>query len=159
MVPTLRFRRGLDPAFEALYDMRREFDRLFNGAWSTGSTTDDSMAWSWPAEVVETAEDIRFVLEAPGFDPEALDVTVQNNVLTVKGERNAESAGGKGEYRVFERRYGRFERSFVLPSNVQADEIHASYENGLLTILLPKKEESKPRRIPIGAAKEVGSGR
>lgn len=146
MVQIMR-RIGRNP-WEQLFDIRREMDRLFD---QTLPTYGDSVL-SWPAEVYETAEELRFVLEAPGMKAEDIDLTIENNVLTVSGEKKAEQVReGEGEFRLMERRYGRFERSFTVPSNVRTDEVRAGYGDGVLTIVLPKKEESKPRRIPISA--------
>lgn len=157
LVPTFR-RRMADP-FEALFDVSREMDRVLNAFQAPLPGHETETVWSWPAEVVETSDDIRFTLEAPGFKPENLDITVEDNVLTVSGERKLEREAKEehGEYRVFERRYGRFERSFVLPRNVKTQDVKADYEHGLLRITLPKTETSKARKIPIGSAREITS--
>jgi HSP20 family protein len=107
-----------------------------------------------PAEVVETEEEIRFDVEAPGFRLEDLDVTVENSVLTIAGEKKFEQPEGRKEsdFRLFERRYGRYQRSFALPPTVRGDRCEARYENGVLTVRLPKSEEAKPRRIQIEGA-------
>lgn len=156
MLPTLR--RSRDP-FDTFLDMSREMDRVLSALPSWMTTRDDEAVWSWPAEVVETSEEIRFSLETPGFKPDDLDIRVEDNVLTVSGERKVEKREGedKGEYRVFERRYGRFERSFMLPRNVKADRVKADYEHGVLNIRLPKTEESKARHIPISTPKQVSA--
>jgi HSP20 family protein len=146
MLPSLTRRNPASP-FEALWDMRREVDRLFNGVTSTY----EASTWTLPAEVVETPNELKFRLDAPGLKPEDIDVSVENNVLSVSGERKWEHEEGKpeGEYHIFERRYGRFERSFALPRRVDASRIEAHYENGVLTLTMPKLEEAKPRRIQI----------
>jgi HSP20 family protein len=146
MIPVYRSR---GPAFGTLLDMSREMDRLLNRAWSEGS--DGSNGWSMPAEVVETEEEIRFDVEAPGFRIDDIDVTIENNVLTISGEKKFEQEEGRSEsdYRLFERRYGRFQRSFAVPPTVRGDRCEARYENGVLTVRLPKAEDAKPRRIQI----------
>jgi HSP20 family protein len=89
-------------------------------------------------------------------------MTIDNNVLRVSGEKRALQTDEGAAWRLTERRYGRFERSFVLPRDVRSDAIEASYENGVLSVVLPKREEAKPRRVEIrgGApAREItGSG-
>lgn len=148
MLPSLIVRRATTP-FDALWDMRREMERLMNGLTTETQTT----SWYLPAEVLETDNEIRFQIEVPGLRPDDIDLTVENHVLTVSGERKWEHEEGKkeGDYHVFERRYGKFERSFAVPQQVNTAKIDASYENGVLKVTLPKMEEAKPRRIQIHA--------
>jgi HSP20 family protein len=148
----LPMHRNRGSAFGTLIDMSREMDRLLNRAWTDGAEVQNG--WTMPAEVVENDEEIRFDVEVPGFRIEDLDVTVENNVLTISGEKKFEQEEGRKEsdYRLFERRYGRYQRSFALPPTVRGDRCEARYENGVLTVVLPKAEESKPRRIQIEAA-------
>jgi HSP20 family protein len=144
--------------FGTLWDIRREVDQLLDGFGRIdGETTNSSLA----TEVRETNDELRFAIELPGMRPEDIDLTVENNVLTVSGEKKFEREESKedGEYRLFERRYGRFTRSFAVPPTVDAGKVNANYENGVLTISLPKTEAAKPRRIAIGGSpmsKQVG---
>jgi HSP20 family protein len=151
MLPMLRSR---GPAFGTLLDMSREMDRLMGSMLAEGA--DGSTLRPLPAEVVETDQEIRFDIEAPGLRLEDMEITLENNVLTVAGEKKFEQGEGRkdSDYRLFERRYGRFQRSFTVPPTVQGDECQARYENGVLTIQLPKTEEARPRRIRI----EPGDG-
>ncbi len=149
MLPILRNRLAGVAPFETLWDMQREMDRLLDTVW--GRTPTEPTTWAVPADVVESEAEIRCTLEVPGLKLEDINVVVENNVLTVSGEKKfeqAQSDEAKGTYHQ-ERRYGRFDRSFILPRNVDASRVSASYENGVLTILLPKTEESKPRRVQI----------
>jgi HSP20 family protein len=151
MLPSLTSRRRHQTSpFEALWDMRREMDRMFNGVTQG---VDTSVSGYMPADVIENDNELRFAIDVPGLDPDNISVTVENNVLTVSGERAWEYEEGKpdGEYHLFERRYGRFERSFALPQRVNAEQIDATVDNGVLTILLPKLEEAKPRKIAVKA--------
>jgi HSP20 family protein len=136
-------------------DMSREMDRLMNSPW----TEERSAQWGLPAEVVETDDEIRFDIEAPGLRIEDIDITLENNVLTVSGEKKFEfeEEGRKdSDYRLFERRYGGFQRSFRVPTTVSGARCQARYENGVLTVRLPKAEESKPRRIRWAGACSIG---
>jgi HSP20 family molecular chaperone IbpA len=90
MLPSLTRRGQAISPFDALWDMRREMDRMFGG-----STEAATQAWAMPAEVVETDNEIRFVVEAAGLRPEDLDVTVENNVLTISGEKKVERNEGE----------------------------------------------------------------
>ncbi len=161
MHPFLRNRLAGVAPFEMLGDVQREMDRLLDNAW--GRTPGDAAGWSVPADVVETENEIRCLLEVPGLKAEDINVTLENNVLTVSGEKKFEALQGedaRGTYHQ-ERRYGRFDRSFILPRNVDATRVNASYDNGVLTISLPKTEESKPRRVEIRAgsgAQEITAG-
>lgn len=113
------------------------------------------------ADVVEREDEIEVVLEIPGMRPEDIDIDLENNVLTVSGEKSEEREEGQegGTYHLSERRYGRFNRSFVLPRDVEPDGIRARCEDGLLTIRVPKSERARRRRIEVqrgdGGSREV----
>lgn len=111
-----------------------------------------------PAEVVEAEDEVRFDIEAPGLREEDFDITLENNVLTISGEKKVEREEGRkdSDYRLFERRYGRFQRSFTVPPTVRGDECSADYRNGVLSVRLPKSEEAKPRRIQVGNGRTSG---
>jgi HSP20 family protein len=152
--------------------LRDEFDRLFNEAasmfpsamlrfpWSRRSAFDlepllrseeEAMAFAPPAEVDESEGEYRIRLEIPGMDEKSVDVSVQDDILTIRAEKTAEKEE-KGVNRYFsERRYGMCARSFRLPADVNHEGVAASMKNGLLTITLPKMEPSQPsrRRIEI----------
>jgi HSP20 family protein len=153
MLPSLTRRTQNVSPFDALWDMRREMDRLFNASTETAT-----QAWVMPAEVVETDNEIRFIVEAAGLRPEDIDVTVENNILTVSGEKKVErDESEKVEYHLYERRYGRFERSFALPRRVNTEGVNADYDNGVLTVTLKKTEAAKPRRIKVGnGSRQIG---
>ena len=137
-------RTGWAAPLDALLDVHRELDRVFEP---------ENIGTGWrplATDVVETTDDVRVTMEIPGIDPAEIDITIDNNVLRISGEkrpvRNDENGGA---YRLTERRYGRFERSFVLPRDVRSDAVDASYENGVLVVMLPKREEAKPRRVEV----------
>lgn len=110
------------------------------------------------ADVVETKDAIRVALDAPGLAPEQIDISLENNVLTVSGERRAEWSsedGGQLTWHLAERRYGKFSRSFVLPRDVDQDGIAARFQDGVLLISIPKSERARRRRIEIQAGTAV----
>jgi HSP20 family protein len=145
---TLRNRGSIAFPFDTLWEMRREADRLLHGFGAETLVPETSL----PAEVIDTGEEIRFAIEMPGLDPADIELTLENGVLTVGGEKKMQrEEGQEAGYRLLERRYGRFERSFRVPSNVVADDVGARYEHGVLHITLPKTAESRPRRIQVGA--------
>jgi len=153
-----RWNRGISP-FDALMDVRRELDRVFD---QSGGQNGESTWESLRTDVIETADELIATLEVPGVRPEDVEITVDNNVLTVSGEKRQAWQSGDEEsgFRVAERRYGRFGRSFVLPQNVDPERISAETEHGVLTVRLPKREEARPRRIQVRPAHnhEVGTG-
>jgi HSP20 family protein len=131
--------------YEALFGVRRELDRMFEQAAGY------ERMWDAPAEVIETENEIRFSIEVPGLKAEDIDLSVENGVLTVSGEKKMTRREGEtdDQFRLFERRYGRFVRSFRLPPTMAMDKVNAVCEHGLLTISIPRAEEAKPRRIEV----------
>ncbi len=103
------------------------------------------------ADVVETENDIRVMVEIPGFRPEDVNIEVEDNVLSVSGEKRAVQTKESKQYKwhLSERRFGRFARSFILPRGVEQDQIEAHCENGVLHITVPKSETARRRRIEV----------
>lgn len=113
-------------------------------------------------DVIETEGEIRVVCEMPGMNPEDIEVELENHVLTLHGEKQEQHEEGGDEgasYHLRERRWGRFTRSFVLPREVEQEQIRAHYENGILTVAIPKSEKARRRRIEVshgnGPAKRI----
>jgi HSP20 family protein len=106
-------------------------------------------SWDLALDVAETEDDFLVKASLPGINPDDLEITYNNNLLTIKGEVKEEKDIEEQRYHLRERRYGSFSRSLTLPSTVKADAIEASYEGGVLTLHLPKAEEAKPKRIPV----------
>lgn len=103
------------------------------------------------ADVVETERDIMVVVDVPGCAPGDIELVLENNLLTINGERRSQWAEGEDRrsFHLAERRYGRFSRAFVLPRDVNQDGILARFENGVLTVTIPKSEKARRRRIEI----------
>ncbi len=107
-------------------------------------------------DVVETEREIRVITEMPGLKRENLEVDVENNVLTIRGEKREEhTENQEGKYHLAERRYGTFTRSFVLPRDVDSENIQASFEDGVLTVRIPKSEKARRRKISVGGTSEA----
>jgi len=106
-------------------------------------------------DLSETEDSYLVDMAVPGLKPEDLNITLENNVLTVKGSLNKQDEDRKRNYHRIERRYGSFQRTIALPSTVKADAIQASLTNGVLKLEIPKAEEVKPRRIDV----KVGEGK
>lgn len=149
LLPMLSNRFATPTLTDPVFTLRREIDRLFDAAWSGNGHT-GSATWAPPMDVIERNGEVRCVLELPGLRPEDVSITTENGVLTITGEKRREhnTKESDGTY-VLERRYGRFERSLILPDTVDRDKITANFENGVLTIVLPRTAEAKPRRIEI----------
>ncbi|MFW5947668.1 MAG: Hsp20/alpha crystallin family protein [Gemmatimonadota bacterium] len=108
------------------------------------------------ADVMENSDAIRVTLELPGMTAEDIEVNLENNLLTVSGEKQEErtESDRNTRWHVSERRFGRFSRSFVLPREVDHDAIEAHFENGVLELRIPKAEEARPHRIEITGGKK-----
>jgi len=106
--------------------------------------------WMPPVDIQETDDAYRLTAELPGLTKDDINITLENNVLRLTGERKFEKDVKEDGYQRVERTYGSFARAFTLPSQVNHDKVEAAFENGLLTITVPKAEQAKPRKIAIG---------
>jgi HSP20 family protein len=122
---------------------------LFRGAEPTGT------AFVPPVNVYEDEHNIIVTAELPGIEEKDLNITVENNVLTITGERKMETEVKKENFQRVERRYGRFTRSFTLPPTVDPENVNAEFNNGVLKLTLMKREEAKPKQIKIGLGKQI----
>lgn len=128
-----------------VFGLRREIDRLFEDTFGR----DGRSAWVPPVDVREDRNEIVLEVELPGVKPDDVDVTAQNGVLTIHGEKRTSTDGGDGRYHVIERSYGSFTRSFHLPPGVDERRIEAEFADGVLTVNVPKAAIAEPRRIEI----------
>lgn len=129
--------------------MHDHLNRYFDEAFGGRQGELDYATWTPAVDLREEAD--HFVLHAdmPGMKKEDIEVGVENNVLTIRGERKFEAEVNRETYHRIERAYGKFVRSFTLPSLVKTDAITASYKDGILEVTIPKAEESKPKRITV----------
>jgi len=134
--------------------MRRDFDRMFDSALLDSSKFESGRTLSLALDVAETEDEYIVKASIPGIDPEDLDITYSDNLLTIKGETQEESETKEGKYHMRERRFGSFVRSVTIPG-VKSDEINAQYDKGVLSLHLPKAEEAKPKRIEIKSPKMI----
>ncbi|MDN3513186.1 MAG: Hsp20/alpha crystallin family protein [Candidatus Brocadia sp.] len=128
-------------------EMNRMFDRFFRG----GDLAEFGVAGTWvpPLDLSETADKVTVKAEIPGMDPKEIDISIQGDTLTIKGEKKEEKEEkGKNYYRM-ERRYGSFSRSIDLPASVDSNKVTAECKNGVLEITMQKKEEVKPKQISV----------
>ena len=132
------------------------FADRFNRALGTvaGRERDEELnlgTWIPPVDISEDKDRITLTAELPGFSEDQVEVQMEGGVLTIRGERKFEDEKEGRNFHRLERSYGTFVRSFTLPNNVDRENIHASFKNGLLEIELPKREEARPRQIKIGS--------
>jgi HSP20 family protein len=135
--------------------MNRLFDEAFRGASRPAGNEEDYAlgAWTPVVDIFEQEGNIVLKAELPGVDPKDVDVRVENNVLTLRGERKLDAEVKKESYHRVERSYGGFARSFTLPTGVDTEKIKAEYKDGVLRVTLPKREEAKPKQISISVTK------
>jgi HSP20 family protein len=142
-----------DP-FRELRSLQDEMNRLFSSSFSRSSGTgegDQIMrgAWNPSVDIFENQNQIVLEAELPGMKPEDVEISIENNVLTLHGERKFEKKDESDNFHRVERSYGSFTRSFTLPPTVSSENAQAEFENGVLRLTLAKREEAKPRRIEI----------
>ena len=143
--------------FRELSDMRRNMDRMMErffeepllAANPTWTQRNGGGAWSLPLDVSEDADNYVVKASVPGINPDDIEITLTDNVLTIKGENKEENESKESNWHVRERRYGSFVRSVALPAPVNADKVEATNEHGVLTLRLPKTEAVKPKKIAV----------
>ena len=144
-------RHTTDP-FRNLDVLRRQVDGLFgrNLAGALDAADAETMSnWNPAMDVIERDDVIVLVAELPGLTQEDVEITVENNSLSLRGEKKFVEEENKDAYRRIERRYGSFYRSFSLPTTVDQENIDANFSNGVLEIRLPKAEKAKPKKIAV----------
>jgi HSP20 family protein len=134
--------------------LRDEMDRMFRTfvGGDTGESPSTAGAWSPALDVREDEEGFTLHVELPGVSPEDIEITLEENVLTITGERRFyDESEGEG-FRRIERRFGRFHRAVRLPDRVDGDRVEARSDGGILTVHVPKADEAKPRRIEVSGS-------
>jgi len=139
-----------DP-FRDLRTLQEEVNRLFTGNVARAFDDEGIARGSWNpnVDIYENKDQIVLEAELPGMSREDFDLSVENNIITLRGERHFEKKDDTDNYHRVERAYGSFTRSFTLPNTVSGEGAVAEYRNGVLSVVLPKKEETKARRIEV----------
>jgi len=114
-------------------------------------------SWAPAVDIYETEHELVVKADLPEVDPKDLDIRVENNILTIRGERKFEKKVNEDNYLRVERAYGAFSRSFSLANTVNSEAIKADYQNGVLTLTVPKREEAKPKQIKVHVGANVGT--
>jgi HSP20 family protein len=144
-----------DP-FREFTTLQDRMNRLFRDSFGPEGREESltTTKFAPPVDVYEDEHNVTLKIEVPGIDEKDIDVRIENNTLTVHGERKFEKEEKEENYRRVERQYGSFTRSFTLPNTVDADKASANYEKGVLKITLAKKAEAKPKQIKVNVGSE-----
>ncbi len=137
-----------DP-FLSLSNLQEQVNRMFESAFPGQTDTSTLTSWAPSVDIYETENELVLKADLPDISEKDLDVRVENNMLTIRGERKFEQNVKEENYLRIERTYGSFSRSFSLPNTVNSESIKAEYKNGVLTVEMPKRAESKPKQVKI----------
>jgi HSP20 family protein len=138
--------------FRGVSTLQEQINRLFNDAFEGGTQESNLTTWAPAVDIFENEHELVVKADLPEIDPKDLDIRVENNILTIRGERKFEKKQENGDYLRVERAYGSFSRSFALANTVNTEAIKADYHNGVLTLNVPKREEAKPKQIKVNVA-------
>ena len=130
--------------------LQEQVNRLFEDALRVRSDESSVTTWSPAVDIIENENELILKADLPAINEKDLDIRVENNTLTIRGERKFEKEEKERNYLRVERAYGAFTRSFSLPNTVDTDAIRAEYKHGVLTVQMPKRAESKPKQVKIG---------
>jgi HSP20 family protein len=142
--------------FRDLVSTQDRFNQLFNDTFSRAFGDQQEVsprAWIPPVDIYETGDSLVLKAELPGINPDEVEIRVEDSTIYLKGERKFEKEIKEENLHRVERSYGTFTRSFALPNTIDADKVNAEYQNGILTLTIPKHEEAKPRTIKINVSK------
>ena len=153
----MRTMNRLEQPFRGATTLQEQINRIFgnNGLGHTGEES-NLTPWAPAVDIYETEHELVVKADLPDVNPQDLDIRVENNILTIRGERKFDTKAHEDNYLRIERAYGSFSRSFSLASSVKSEAIQADYHNGVLTLSLPKREEAKPKQIKVNVGTQSG---
>jgi len=143
--------------FSVAGTLQDQINRVFNDVLARGGEDSNLTTWAPAVDIFETEHELVVKADLPDIDPKDLDIRVENNILTIRGERKFEKKVDQDNYMRVERAYGSFARSFSLANTVNTDAIKADYQNGVLTLNIPKREEAKPKQIKVNVGPAVAA--
>ncbi|MGA2097792.1 MAG: Hsp20/alpha crystallin family protein [Candidatus Acidiferrum sp.] len=129
--------------------LQEQVNRLFSDVLERSSEESSLTTWAPAVDIYETEHELVVKADLPDVNPQDLDIRVENNILTIRGERKFEKKVNEEQYLRVERAYGSFSRSFSLANTVNSEAIKADYQNGVLELTVPKREEAKPKQIKV----------
>jgi len=135
--------------FRGASTLQDQINRVFNNVLERGTEDSNLTSWAPAVDIFETEHELVVKADLPDVDSNDLDIRVENNILSIRGERKFEKKVSEDKYLRVERAYGSFSRSFSLANTVNPEVIKADYSNGVLTLTIPKREEAKPKQIKI----------
>ena len=135
--------------FRNLSTLQEQVNRLFDSSFKGNGDNSTLTTWAPAVDIYETENELVLKADLPDVNEKDLDIRVENNMLTIRGERKFEQKVNEDNYLRIERTYGSFSRSFSLPNTVNTEAIKADYKNGVLTVQLPKRAESKPKQVKV----------
>ena len=135
--------------FRGASSLQDQINRLFNDVFERPRDESNLTSWAPAVDIFETEHELVVKADLPDVDPRDLDIRVENNILSIRGERKFEKKVSEDKYLRVERAYGSFSRSFSLANTVNSEAIKADYQNGVLTLTTPKREEAKPKQIKV----------
>jgi HSP20 family protein len=143
--------------FRGAATLQEQINRVFGNVLDRTGEDSNLTTWAPAVDIYENEHELTVKADLPDVDAKDLDIRVENNILTIRGERKFEKQQKEGNYLRVERSYGSFARSFSLANTVNAEAIKADYQNGVLTLSIPKREEAKPKQIKVnvGAAAQA----
>jgi HSP20 family protein len=139
--------------FRSTNRLQEQIHRVFGDVAERSGEESNLTSWAPAVDILETEHDLVVKADLPDVDTKDLDIRVENNILTIRGERKFEKTVNESNYLRVERSYGAFARSFSLANTVNPEAIKADYQNGVLTLSIPKREEAKPKQIKVNIAK------
>ena len=135
--------------FRGASTLQEQINRVFNNVLERGAEESNLTSWAPAVDIFETEHELVVKADLPDVEAKDLDIRVENNILSIRGERKFEKKVSEDKYLRVERAYGSFSRSFSLANTVNSEAIKADYSNGVLTLTIPKREEAKPKQIKI----------
>jgi len=135
--------------FRGAATLQEQVNRLFGNVLEHSGEESNLTSWAPAVDIYETEHELVVKADLPEVDPKELDIRVENNLLTIRGERKFEKKVNEENYLRVERAYGSFSRSFSLANTVNSEAIKADYQDGVLTLTIPKREEAKPKQIKV----------
>src|SRR6266478_884276 len=154
----MRTMNRLEQPFRGATTLQEQINRMFGDVVGRTGEESNLTPWAPAVDIYETENELVVKADLPDVNPQDLDIRVENNILTIRGERKFENKVNEENYLRVERAYGSFSRSFSLANSVKSEAIKADYHNGVLTLSLPKREEAKPKQIKVNVETHAMAG-
>jgi HSP20 family protein len=145
----MRTMNRFEQPFRGAPTLQEQINRVFGDVVGRAGEESNLTPWAPAVDIYETEQELVVKADLPDVNPQDLDIRVENNILTIRGERRFENKVNEENYLRVERSYGSFSRSFQLANSVNSEAIKADYQNGVLTLSIPKREEAKPKQIKV----------